>query len=496
MVHSPGSIPPLAPACQSADKVLSPLRRTTGTAELRTLVAVLSQRCPYCSVGDVAMASNEDQTPPSAAGGVSYRDVFEVALTAGDNRCAEQLIRTGLEGAPHWIRTIVPVIHRRVLLLRLRSLADPGCVLGWQIESATPQRVVLKAESPLADAMLTGERTDRGTVRLTTELRYHRPIAARTVWTAVGPLHRRVAPILLARAARPAVPQPSQATKWLELSQGPIEYADSGGSGPTVVLVNAALTDHTLWTAVVDRLAPTHRCISVVLPLGAHRRPMHPHADRSLRGQAKMLADILDCLNLDDVTLCFNDWSGAQIMVAEGWLDRVSRLVLISCETDGNYPPGLPGRFLGLLGKTPYTLDLGYFAMHLPLAHRLPFTFGLMTHKPFPRDLARLWFRPGQRDRRIRRDLFAYVSDTREAGRHLTEATSALATFDKPVLVVWGADDRVMPRAEGQRLSEAFVRSLFVTLEHSGTFVPLDQPLPLADALQQFIRQTDAAEQT
>ena len=43
----------------------------------------------------------------------------------------------------------------------------------------------------------------------------------------------------------------------------------------------------------------------------------------------------------------------AQLLVAEGWDGRVGRLVLASCETDDNYPPGLPGRVAALAARLP-----------------------------------------------------------------------------------------------------------------------------------------------
>jgi hypothetical protein len=53
------------------------------------------------------------------------------------------------------------------------------------------------------------------------------------------------------------------------------------------------------------------------------------------------------------MTLVFNDWCGARLLVAEGWDGRVGRLVLASCETDDNHPPGLPGRFAALAARLP-----------------------------------------------------------------------------------------------------------------------------------------------
>jgi hypothetical protein len=64
--------------------------------------------------------------------------------------------------------------------------------------------VRLEAESPLLRAVLVGRRTEDRATRLTTLLFFARPFAMRAIWTLVGPLHRRIAPYLLARAARAA----------------------------------------------------------------------------------------------------------------------------------------------------------------------------------------------------------------------------------------------------------------------------------------------------
>ena len=45
----------------------------------------------------------------------------------------------------------------------------------------------------------------------------------------------------------------------------------------------------------------------------------------SLRGMARILAEFLERLDLRDVTLCFNDWCGGPVMIADGRMDRVGR---------------------------------------------------------------------------------------------------------------------------------------------------------------------------
>jgi hypothetical protein len=133
-----------------------------------------------------------------------YADAFEIELTHGDARTAEQYVRAGLEQAPAILRRIILTAHRRVLLLRLGPLDRPDRVLGWPITTASPDVVRLDASSPLVDAVIVGRRTAAGQLLLTTSLRFVRPVVMRVLWTGVGPLHRRIAPYLLRRAADPA----------------------------------------------------------------------------------------------------------------------------------------------------------------------------------------------------------------------------------------------------------------------------------------------------
>ena len=98
-----------------------------------------------------------------------------------------------------------------------------------------------------------------------------------------------------------------------------------------------------VWRHVVADLRADHRCVVPTLPLGGHRRPMHPDADLSLSGMVRLVADFLDRLNLREVTLVGNDWGGAQLLVTQRRDERVGRLVLAACEAFDNYPPGIPG---------------------------------------------------------------------------------------------------------------------------------------------------------
>ena len=214
---------------------------------------------------------------------------------------------------------------------------------------------------------------------------------------------------------------------------------------------------------------------------------MRPEANLSLRGQVRLLAEFLERLELEEVTLVFNDWCGAQLLVAEGWDGRVGRLVLASCETYDNYPPGLPGRVAALAARLPGGLAVVLKPLRFKALRRLPMTFGLMSKRPIPDALFNQWLEPALTNPAIRRDLRKYAGYTRHGRRQLVKANSRLAGFGKPVLVVWAAEDKVMPAAAGRRLATSFPDSRFIEIPDSRTLIPIDQPRALADAIAGFI---------
>jgi len=271
----------------------------------------------------------------------------------------------------------------------------------------------------------------------------------------------------------------------VQLTAGPIDYDDTGGTGPVIVMLHGLLMDGQQWRHVVSALGGDFRCIRPTLPMGAHRRPMQPDADLSLRGLGRIIAEFLDELDLRDVTLCFNDWCGAQVMIADGLADRVGRLMLASCEAFDNYPPGVPGRLAALAAKLPGGVTMMRRTLLFRPLRELPIVFGAMSKRKVPDEVVRSWMEPLAR-REIQRDYRKYAGDTRRGRQDLLAATDALETFDRPVLVVWAREDRVMPPEHGRRLAETFPNARLVEVADSYTLIPEDQPSVLATHLREF----------
>lgn len=275
----------------------------------------------------------------------------------------------------------------------------------------------------------------------------------------------------------------------VQLSAGTIEYQDTGGPGPAIVLLHGLAMDGRLWRDVLPGLREEYRCVLPTLPFGAHRQPMRADADLSLRGQGRIVAEFLERLGLDDVTLCFIDWGGAQTMIADGLTGRVARLVLCACEAFENYPPGIPGRMAALSAKLPGGIRIMRRTLLTRPLRQLPFTFGAMSKQGVPDELMRDWLAPLAR-REIRRDLAKYAGDARQGRRDMLAATSALSSFAGPVLVVWASEDRLMPRAHGRRLADAFPNGQLVEIADSYTLIPEDQPAKLTQHIRAFLAQT------
>ncbi|WP_103760881.1 alpha/beta fold hydrolase [Streptomyces sp. SM10] len=270
------------------------------------------------------------------------------------------------------------------------------------------------------------------------------------------------------------------------LSAGVLEYEDTGGDGPVLVLLHGVAMNGSLWRHVVADLRSDFRCVVPTLPLGAHRRPMRPDADLTVPGVAHLVAEFLEALDLRDVTLVMNDWGGAQALVADGRDQRIGRLVITSCEAFDNFPPGLPGRNLLASAKVPGGLRLAFSLLKLRSMRRLPVTWGWMSKRPVPHEVMDEWFRPLWTSAAIRRDLRAYVLGVPPRDELLRWA-DALRTFDRPALVVWATEDKVMPPDHGRRLADMLPQGRLVTIADSLTLIPEDQPHRLSEAIRAFV---------
>jgi len=273
--------------------------------------------------------------------------------------------------------------------------------------------------------------------------------------------------------------------KEVMLDVGPIEYTDSGGSGPTLVFLGGLVMPGSVWDPLTKLLTREYRCVVPTLPLGGHRRPMNPDAELTLPGFAAIVAEFLERLDLDAVTLVGNDHAAALALCAEADHSRVSRLVISSCEAFENYPPGLPGKNIRLTAYAPGGVFLAMHAMRLRPLRRLPMSFGWLAKRPLPDELWDEWLRPVQGDRGVRRDLARYARGARR--KQMVALCEKLPGFTKPALVVWTPEDKIQRPEHGRRLAETFPDARLVEIDDSYTLIMRDRPEAFAKAIREFV---------
>jgi pimeloyl-ACP methyl ester carboxylesterase len=271
----------------------------------------------------------------------------------------------------------------------------------------------------------------------------------------------------------------------VELRQGPLTYHVAGppdSTEPPAVFVHGLLVDHSLWTPVAALLATRGvRSYSPNWPLGSHPIAMKPDADLSPRGQAAIVLDFLSALNLNDVTLVGNDTGGGICQfVIDRDASRIGRLVLTNCDAFDVFPPPEFDTLIRI-GRHAPLLKLLTGALRFTAIRHSPRGFGLVFASPPDPALTRPWVEPAFRDGGVRRDAAKLIGAMDPA--ELLDVSKRFERFSKPVHLVWGDDDKFFPVPFAEKLAAAFPNATLTTVPGGRTFLPLEFPEQVADAI-------------
>src|ERR1700677_269715 len=266
----------------------------------------------------------------------------------------------------------------------------------------------------------------------------------------------------------------------IDINAGTIHYEATGPeNGRPVVFVHGFVMGGELWRHVSQRLPGLAlRCIAPTWPLGAQPQALRPGSDRTITGVARIVADFLAALDLDDVVLVGNDSGGlvAQL-VAVHHPQRVGALVLTSCDAFEHFPPPILKPVI-LAAKSKAVFRTAIQALRAPIARKR--AFDGLAHSNID-DLTEIWVRPALIDAAVTEDLRQFSLSLRT--EVATGVAARLPEFDKPTLIAWSADDVVFAQEDGQRLAATIPNARLEIIEGARTFSMLDRPDRLADLL-------------
>lgn len=253
----------------------------------------------------------------------------------------------------------------------------------------------------------------------------------------------------------------------VDTAAGRLSYREAGAGQPALVLLHGLGGGSLSWEAQLDVLSATRRVVAWDAPgYGSSADPAG--ADGGPDSYAAALAAFLDALDIGTCDLLGHSMGGiVAVRFAAAAPGRVRRMIL-SC-TSADFSPSGPG-----------------FAARVEELRTLPAAeFGRLRAEGMAATAAP----PAVRDRLAAIAATARLPGFSAAARMLgaSDNRPLLATLHLPVLVVTGAEDRIAPPAEGDRLAAGIAGARRVTIAGSGHAPYAERPEAYNGAVSDFL---------
>lgn len=257
-------------------------------------------------------------------------------------------------------------------------------------------------------------------------------------------------------------------------------YVDSGGDGPTVVLVHGLANSLEIWSRVFEKLAVRFRTIAFDLPgFGAASRPDAAY-DGAFFGE--QIAAFIDRLGIETAHFAgYSLGASAILHFSRNNSARINRAVLAA--------PGGFGRRVHPLMVLPALPLIGrYLGRPTPLNNRM--TLNLAIHSPtnITRELIDVTNKHAlvpHSDISYHRTLVSGVGLL--GARGLNETAELARSLSRPVLVMWGKCDRVFPPSNAKRAMRLLPQSNLLMLDDCGHYPQWEQPNEFVNAVEEFL---------
>lgn len=265
------------------------------------------------------------------------------------------------------------------------------------------------------------------------------------------------------------------ASKEVEVDNQVFHYLE-GGSGPTIVLVHGFGADADNWLLMARSLRPRFRLIAPDLP-GFGDSPAPADDDYSVTSQAGRLADLIAALTTDKVHLVGNSMGGQIVaLLAARRPDLVHSIALLDplgVESEEGVQGSLTmlrlaeGRNMLLPGD-----EVAFAEMMKLMFYSEPWMPGVLK-----RYYRQRWLQARGRLTKV----FADITTRYVPLRPLLQDIGA------PALILWGADDNILP-ASGAAILEAGLRqSEIVIIPQCGHLPMLEKPRVTAAHYLRFL---------
>jgi pimeloyl-ACP methyl ester carboxylesterase len=271
------------------------------------------------------------------------------------------------------------------------------------------------------------------------------------------------------------MPEEGNLRRRITLSAGEVAY-DVLGFGPPLLLVHETPTNSYIWRNVAMRLADRFSVYTFDL-LGFGQSERKEGLDISISGQAQLLAELVETLNLEAPSIAGHDIGGA-IALRAHLLEGIPFGCIAVIDSVALRPWITPTtrhikEHLDVYRSMPTEVFEASIASHLRTA-----TYRVM-------DKPTLATYPDQWKGEVGRTLYLQnAAQLRE--EDTAELEPLLPSITVPISIVWGENDAWLPLTTAERLHELILGSDLVLLPHTGHFATEDSPQEVAATLFDF----------
>jgi len=265
------------------------------------------------------------------------------------------------------------------------------------------------------------------------------------------------------------------------------------GSGPVVLLLHGMAGSSRTWRDVFPLLA---RDYTVIAPdLLGHGESAKPLGDYSLGAYASGVRDLLGVLGVERATIVGQSLGGGIAMqLCYQHPELAERLVLVSSGGLGREVSWMLRLFA--LPGAEWIMPIVFPAFVRDGGNRVnAFVQRQGWRMPHLGEVWRAYVSLGEAEnqRAFVRTLRAVI----DAGGQAVSAKDRLyLTARMPTLIVWGAQDPIIPVAHAHAAHEAMPGSRLEIFEHCGHFPHAEEPHRFADLLTRFVAETEPASAT
>ena len=277
-------------------------------------------------------------------------------------------------------------------------------------------------------------------------------------------------------AVRSEVPN-SAYSHFADIDGLPVHYQEKG-TGTPIVLIHGYTSSTYTWKDVFEQLSRTFRVIAV--DLKGFGFTAKPDGDYTRRAQGDLVIRFLDHLKIDQAILCGNSMGGeVSLNAAVRYPQRILALVLVDSagvtvsNTGSVSPPIMQMPFIGpAFAALALTSDSW-------IRDGLKKSF--YDQSKVTDDRVAAYYRPlktrgGQR---------AAFQARAQAG--LDRVEPEIGKIGQPTLIIWGAEDQLIPIDAGRKLNSLIKGSRLVVIDQCGHVPQEEMPERLVREVEAFL---------